>query len=211
MTISPEEANAALQEIADTEGRTRQMLYKEGDLLFIVWGLVWLLGFLGTHVIKGLGESPRLTNCAILLLWGLLVGAGVVVTILVTRRQEPVKSPLGKAVAVLWWIVFGYAWLWIGLLFPFIKIENSAQAAQLSRHMGAIYATIPMLMYVIMGLWFGARFLLWVGVVITLLTLVGLFLLPFWFWLWMAFIGGGVLIGAGLYSRWTWRQSLCRK
>jgi hypothetical protein len=71
-------------------------------------------------------------------------------------------------------------------------------------HFGAIQATIPMFAYVVMGLWLD-HFILWIGLAVTALTLVGLFFLQPYFWLWMAVTGGGMLLGTGLYIRYQWK------
>jgi hypothetical protein len=45
---------------------------------------------------------------------------------------------------------------------------------------------------------------IWPGVIITALALVGYFLLPGIFNLWMAILGGGGMIALGLYIRSRW-------
>jgi hypothetical protein len=56
--------------------------------------------------------------------------------------------------------------------------------------------------YAIMGLWRGTRFLV-TGVAVTLLTLFGFFYLRDFalFCYWMAAVGGGALVLAGLWLR----------
>ena len=52
----------------------------------------------------------------------------------------------------------------------------------------------------LLGLWIGWRYTA-IGIGIAVLTLVGFFLLPMHFLLWMAGVGGGALILTGLWLR----------
>jgi hypothetical protein len=61
-----------------------------------------------------------------------------------------------------------------------------------------------MLCYVIAGIWFDL-YLLWLGLIIAALILVGLFVFSAFFWLWIAVFGGGTLILTGVYVRYFWR------
>jgi hypothetical protein len=56
------------------------------------------------------------------------------------------------------------------------------------------------LFYVLIGLWAGMRFVI-TGIAVAALTLGGFFYLPAHFLLWMAAVGGGALILAGLWMR----------
>jgi hypothetical protein len=56
------------------------------------------------------------------------------------------------------------------------------------------------LFYVLLGLWAGTRYVV-TGIAVAALTLGGFFYLPAHFLLWMAFVGGGALILAGLWMR----------
>ena len=54
--------------------------------------------------------------------------------------------------------------------------------------------------YIFLIIW-GA---IWPSIVITALALIGYFLLPGIFYLWMAILGGGGMIALGLYIRSRW-------
>ncbi len=64
----------------------------------------------------------------------------------------------------------------------------------------AFVPLIVALMYVLVGIWRGPRFLI-TGVAVAALTLVGYFHLHEHFLLWMAVVGGGALVLAGLWLR----------
>jgi hypothetical protein len=61
-----------------------------------------------------------------------------------------------------------------------------------------------MFAYVVTGLWL-EHFMVWLGLVVTALTVIGLFLLPSYFYIWMAVVGGGTLAGTGLFIRNRWK------
>jgi len=48
-------------------------------------------------------------------------------------------------------------------------------------------------------------YLLWLGLVVAALVLVGLFAFPALFWWWIAGFCGGTLILTGVYVRYVWR------
>lgn len=195
MDVSKEEAQKSLGQIQDTVQRTKKMVAYAGvDTIFIVWGVIWVLGYLSTHFL------PLLC----LWIWLVLVAAGFIISVIVGRRSMPVRSPAGKRIAWFWLLLFFYVSLWIALLFPFIKVRGHEQSQMFWRHMGAILATVPMFAYVVMGLWL-AHFMIWIGLAVTALTFLGLFVIQPYFWLWMAAAGGGTLIGTGLFIRNRWR------
>jgi hypothetical protein len=68
------------------------------------------------------------------------------------------------------------------------------------RQIGAFIPLIVAAGYALLGLWRGVRFIA-VGAVLAGLTLGGFFLLPAYFGLWMAAVGGGALVLGGLWLR----------
>ncbi len=66
-------------------------------------------------------------------------------------------------------------------------------------------STAGMFAYVVMGLWFNSRFMIILGLALTGVTLVGFYLLTPYYCLWMAIMGGGTLLGTGMYIRVRWR------
>ena len=208
MDISREEAQWSLDEVQDTVERTRKMVaYAGGDALFVVWGVIWVLGYLGSQFLP----IVRLDDFFLPLaswLWPVLVCAGIVISVIVGKRSFPVTGPesarIGRRIGALWGLLYLYFNVWIGLLWPFIKVQGAAESQMFSRHMGAIAGTVPMFAYVVMGLWLG-NFMIWIGLAVTALTVLGLFLFPAYFSLWMALAGGGTLIGTGVVIRKRWR------
>jgi hypothetical protein len=201
MNVSRDEAQATLSQIEDVRQRTKKMVaYAGGDICFIVWGVIWFIGFLSTHFLGYRGT----TGLTIGSIWLVLVAIGIVVSIIVEKRRAAVKSTIGKRIGVFWWLLYVYVYLWIGLLFPFIEVQGRAESVMFWNRIGAIAATVPMFAYVVTGLWL-EHFMVWLGLVVTALTVIGLFLLPSYFYIWMAVVGGGTLAGTGLFIRNRWK------
>ena len=211
MNTSENDARRSLQEIEDVAVRTRRMAAFAGvDLILIVWGIVWFLGYLGTEIIPRLALSlnPKLGPAIGWLIqgwWAILIIAGIAATLMVSRRNTPVESSIGKRIGWLWFALFGYMYVFGFLIMPFVAVQGHEESMRFWKHMGAIMATVPMFAYVVIGIWLDS-FLVWVGLGVTVLTMLGLYLLLPWFWIYMAFVGGGALIGTGLVVRRKWRS-----
>jgi hypothetical protein len=204
MEITASEAQESLEQVQDAAERTKKMVaYAGGDTLFIVWGAIWVVGFAATHFLGGLGFHS-LRTLAAHSIWSVLIAAGIVISIIVSKRRAPVQSAAGPRIGWFWWLLYGYMCLWVGLLWPFVKVQGAEEWQVFGKHLGAISATVPMFAYVVVGLWLD-HFMLWLGLAVTALAVVGLFLIQPYFWLWMAGMGGGTLIATGLLIRNRWR------
>jgi hypothetical protein len=194
MEITREEAQASMARIEEANRQMRRLAaYGGTDMILMIWGAVWFLGYLGNQFV------PVWAG----LCWLVLILTGIAATIIIGRRS-PVKSPLGRQIGIFWGMLYVFIWIWFILLWPFFHIEGAEQWIRFSRHMGAFAATVPMFAYVVMGLWLD-RYLLWIGVAVTGLTLVGLYLVYPYFFYWMAVAGGGTLAGTGVLIRRRWR------
>lgn len=179
MDISREEARESLSQIEDAVQRTKKMFACGGvDTLFIVWGLIWVLGFVSDHFLPLIHLRLGQHIVSISWPWLILVATGITMTLIVWQRHAPVKEigdrRIGRRIFWFWGLLFLYAWMWIGLLFPFVNVRSAEQSQMLNRHLSAIAATIPMFAYVVIGLW-------------------------------LAVTGGGMLIGTGVVIRNRWR------
>jgi len=167
--------------------QTRRSIAAAGaGYIMIVWGVVWLLGFCGSQFISG----PTVGW-----VWLALDSLGAIATLVVGYRLGTrMRVRPGWRMGMFWLALFGYAFLWGWLLQPMGGAK------------GSLYiATVAMFGYVVMGLWLGSRSIAWLGVGVTLLALAGYFLIPAYFFLWMALLGGGALIGSGVYISRRWR------
>jgi len=205
MDITREEARRSLEDIQDAAERTRKMAaYAGADLCFIIWGVVWVAGFLATHFIPPAFGYRPVVGILVSSIWSVLVVTGIVSTVLITRGRTAVRTRADSRMGWLWWLFYMYIWIWFLLLSPFIEVRGHEQSQMFWRHVGALSATIPMFMYTVMGLWLD-MYMLWLGLFVTALTLAGLYLLPSVFYIWMAAAGGGTLIATGLLVRNRWR------
>jgi hypothetical protein len=148
-----------------------------------------------------------------LILWGALVFAGNIASVLlpryaayvwiavnaagiagsftlgafVSRRSGQPSFDLRMAAAFLLFFAFGILWsVGLGHFTP--------------RQLGVFWPTYFMMVYTIVGLWVGPAFVA-IGAGITALTLIGYFFAGDWFDLWMALVNGGGLILGGLWMR----------
>ena len=92
------------------------------------------------------------------------------------------------------------------LLSPLFKWD-SVYAHEGERIMSAVIVTVPMFAYVVMGLWGCGQYMIWLGLGITALTVLGLYAFPSFFYLWMAAVGGGALFGVGIIARRQWKKA----
>ena len=92
------------------------------------------------------------------------------------------------------------ALLGFAALFPFVL-----GAQPTVRAVYAYVCLVAMQAYVVAGLWTDT-YLLWAGLLVTVLVLAGVVLFPAIFWIWMAVCGGGTLIATGFYVRHGWRS-----
>ena len=185
--MEPNQALEDLRVIRRVMEQTRRSIAMAGAGYFlIIWGVVWLLGFLNSQFL----ESP-LEGW----IWLALDVAGVIATLAVGHRLGTrMRVHPGWRVALFWLALFGYGFLWGWLSQPMDAAKSSLYIS-----------TVAMFGYVVMGLWLGSRGIAWLGVGVTVLALAGYLLIPAYFFLWMALLGGGALIGSGVYISRRWR------
>ena len=189
MNISPNEAEEALAAIQAMMTKTRRAISSSGAYLFlIVWGVVWLLGFLGSQFLP-----PHIAGYA----WMILDTLGAILSAVLGirlgrgfRSSSPGIS--GKRIAFFWLLLFLYCAAAVAISWP-------ADGKQMAMYI---------ILFVMVG-WNSMSLLLsftsvWPGLILTALALVGYFLLPGLFNLWMAVLGGGGMITLGLYISLRW-------
>jgi hypothetical protein len=192
MNEQQNQAQAALDLIRETQNRLHKAIaegYTSG--LLILWGTIWLVGFLSLHTLGG----PRGG-----LVFSILDGIGLLATVFIIRQaphKKAIRSPQdAKLLGPVWglWIALAlYGAVWLFLMKP-----------QTGLQIGVFLCTLSMFAYVVMGLWFKSTFMVWLGLGVTAVTLTGYYFLPAYFYLWMAIVGSSTLIGTGLYIRKYW-------
>src|SRR5881392_2357419 len=139
-----------------------------------MWGVIWMVGYGASDV------APRPASW----LWVALLAIGIAGSTLIGRQQR--LSGLSQVrpshPGLRFFATFFAFWLFIGATYAIFGHAGARQQA-------AFVPLIVALIYGVMGIWKGPRFLV-MGIVIAALTLGGFFFLKEHFLLWMAFVGG---------------------
>jgi hypothetical protein len=183
---SPDEAAALLSQIDAARGAMRQAIRAHrGHYHLWIWGAAWIAMPLAAYF----GGDAKARFFPLICLAGAILSA---LTGFTQSRQ--LRRPVNPRFVSM----FGAIWVF-GLLFPFV-LRTPLEV----RTLYAYLCLLAMQSYVVAGLWTDT-YLLWVGLVVTLFVLIGLFFFPALFWLWMAIFGGGSLVLTGFYVRHFWR------
>jgi hypothetical protein len=189
MNISPNEAEEALAAIQRVTQKTRRSIASSGAYIFLILtGIIWLVGFLSTQFLTGeivgyiwIGMSILGTALSIPL--GTRMGR---------RVRGPSTAAYAKRIGIFW------------LLLVFYGIAAIAIARPTDGKQVAMFIILFIMVgQLAMGLLFSFSSTWW-ALPITALALVGYFLLPGIFYLWMAILVGGGMIVLGLYIRSRW-------
>jgi hypothetical protein len=182
MTIDPTDAASALNDIESVVRRVRQSrIYNFSSLMLIMWGALVFAGYVASYIWPGMNGVQWIVLNVIGLAASLAIGAS-------TRQRAGVNT-------------FSTRFLAAFVLFVVFGCILSIGVGQLrARQMDAFWPIYFMMVYTIVGLWFGYAFVA-IGVGVTALTLIGYFLTGDWFHLWMAVVDGGGLMLGGLWMR----------
>lgn len=189
MDISPTEAEESLAAIQNMMQKTRRAISSSGAYNFmILWGAIWLIGFL---------NSQFLPNKTAGNVWiGLDILGGILSAFIGIRLNRGIRTTApttsGKRIAFFWLLLFFYCVAAIGVAWP-------VDGKQLAMFI-ILFVTVG---WIAMGLLLSFASARW-GLAMLALSLVGYFLLPGIFYLWMAFLGGGGMIALGIYVRNRW-------
>lgn len=186
MQLSPQEAAAALAEVESARATMRHVIRAHrGHVHLWIWGAAWIAMPLTAQF--G-GDRAAMAFPLICLAAGIASGvAGF-------RQSSQIRLPANLRFLGVLAALVGFA-----VIFPFVL-----QVRADTRTIYAYTCLIAMQAYVVAGLWTDS-YLLYLGLSVTALILVGLFLFPAIFWWWMAIFGGGSLIATGFYVRHCWR------
>ncbi len=190
MSLTPDQASDSMKEILRTSRRSAEAhQYANASPGFILWGVIWMIGYAGSDLIPRLGW-PSLNG-----LWFSLTAIGIALSFAIGRRQNAGSEPgaKGRRDSLRWGATIFALWAFASATFAVMRPTNPL----------AISAFIPLIIatiYALIGIWGGLRFL-YAGIAVAVLTLGGFFWLPQYFLLWMAAVGGGSLVLVGLWLR----------
>jgi hypothetical protein len=179
MNITPDDAREALGAIEQVRAKTRAMLGFNGYFL-LIWGCFWLAGGLISEFF-GAGRLPwvwiPLYIASLLLSAKLGIDQGVRL-----RRESSIR------IGVFCWLLLFYALLWYIVLQPLATLQGAC-----------LLITITFFGYAAIGTWEWSLKTTIFGLVETVLVLVGYYLWPTFFWLWIALACGIPHLGVGFY------------
>jgi hypothetical protein len=207
MNISRDEAGEALTAVFDTDRRAREFQgARSASPYLILWGILWFFA----NGVTGL--SPGHAGAA----WLVAIVVGTLATVAITVRQamhrramnlhtaaqsaaagRRAARPLRFArryagssrAAILGTTVIAFFPATLLVLSPLEPMQSSA-----------FISLFWAFAYMASGAWLGFRMLV-AGLVTAVAVLVAYFVIPQYYYLWMAVVGGGSLLLAGLWLR----------
>lgn len=186
MNISPEDAREALFAIQQTTERSRSSVMSSGYQL-INWGIVWFVGFLACQFLR-----PELLGWV----WGPLILAGCAVsTVMSVRQERQVRSVFGPRIGMFFFTLILFSALWVVLM-------GSGDVRQIA----VFLVTVVMFGCIAIGIWLRIPLQIGVGAGVVVLAVAGYYMIPAYFWLCVAVLCGGSLIGSGIYVVTRWRE-----
>jgi hypothetical protein len=192
MQITPNEAEESLAAINSMRQKMRHVVADGGTHYFLfVWGVIWFLGFLGLHF---LAEK---TAGYVWLVLGVLGGLGSwgIGMLLHRRVRNASISAISGRIGLFWLTLFAYCALTFWIAWPLD-----------GRQVAMFIVIFAMLGWIAMGFLLSFS-LIGLALFVTALAVGGYHLLPDYFYLCMALLGSGTMIGCGLYIRLRWQQS----
>jgi uncharacterized membrane protein YadS len=189
MNISPNEAEEALAAIQKVTQRTRRSVASSGAYIFLfITGIIWLVGFLANQFLSGetavtIWIGISLLGSALSILLGSRMGR---------RVRGPSTAAYVKRIGTFWLLLVLYG-------IAAIAIARPTDGKQMTM----LIILFIMIGQMAMGLLFSFSSTWW-ALPITALALAGYYLLPEFFYLWMAVLVGGGMIVLGLYIRLRW-------
>ena len=192
MNVTPEEAQEALAAIQQTTVKTRRGLayYAYHQVL---WGLLWFVGFLVSQFVQ-----PSTLN----LVWIVVLIAGVIGSALmgISQGRRMRITPhsrlafIGPRMGIFFGSLYGFGIIWFVVFQPLRVLQ-----------IALFWITLVMFGYIVAGAWLRVPLLIGIGVGVTVMSLLGYYLLPGYFYLWSALFAGGTLLGSGIYILLRWR------
>jgi hypothetical protein len=187
--VSREEASRALREIDQSrEAIRRAIRAHRGHFHLWLWGAIWIAMALAAHF-----YGQRATRS-----FPFFVLPGVIAsTVIGIYQGRQIRAPFDKRflAALACMLVFGLLW-------PVILGGPRPPSADI--RLFAFIALLAMQVYVLAGIWFDS-YLLTIGLVVSVLILIGLFVFPQIFWVWFAIFCGGPVVLYGFLVRFWWR------
>ncbi|MEO6368592.1 MAG: hypothetical protein ABIP38_11450 [Steroidobacteraceae bacterium] len=191
MTLSPQDASASLDEIDFADRRVRQYKgYREASPFLLLWGFIWLIA----NAVTGLAPAyaGRTWFAAVVIGSSLSLALVVMQSIRSSRSNrysDAQRARRGRSVAMIAITFFSFFPAVLTVLSPLNAMQGNA-----------FISLFWAFAYMMSGAWLGVRMFV-AGLVTAIAILSGYLFLKDFYFLWMAFVGGGSLILAGLWLR----------
>jgi hypothetical protein len=181
MSLTSKEAAKSLAQAEDAQRRSTQIYsYSQCAPHLILWGTIWIIGYTQNDLF------PRYENWG----WIVLILAGVTGGAIIGRRYHLLeRGPFA-------WRMIAVAAIALFFVLATYTIMGPVRGAAMAVFPVLIIGTLQ----TVIGLWAGLRYVI-TGIVVLAATLGGFFFLHEHLLLWMAFVGGGSMILAGLWFR----------
>lgn len=185
MNITPEEAQASLAAIAQTTGKTRKAYGYNGYYL-ILWGLIWFFGFLANQFLAG---------SVVGWVWAVLGTVGWVTSaVLGIKQDRQIRSSVGPCIGFFYMALIGFTILSLFILQPLSERQIVMFVIMIIMFGGVVAGILTRSVSTIIGC-----------VAVTVFALFGYYVLPTYFYLWVALFCGLTMVGIGLTIRLHWR------
>jgi hypothetical protein len=181
MSITSKEAAESLAQAEQARRRSAERYYyRRSSPHLMLWGCIWVVGYTQSDLF------PKYSGWV----WMGLVAFGVIAGAVIGQCNR--QSPHGPFA----WRMFAVAALAIFFMFATYTIMWPVRAMATAAYPALITGTL----YTAIGLWAGLRYVI-TGIAVLAATMAGYFFLQDHYLLWMAFVGGGSMILAGLWLR----------
>lgn len=188
-SLSPADAEHALRSAEASRLAMRQAIRAHrGHFYLWLWGTIWIAMALSVHFLGIRGER---------LLPFLVLGGFAVSLAIGIFQSRQIRTRIDKRFLAALGCLLGFGILWPLILGGFAGPGPNIRAF-------AFFALLVMQIYVLAGIWFD-NYLLAIGLIVSALILVGLFVFPAFFWLWFAVFCGAPVVLSGFIVRYLWR------
>lgn len=189
--ITPEEAAEALRLIEASRAAFRSAIrtYRGYQHLWL-WGGVWIAQCL--YLQLATVRSGWLVNS--------LTAAGVTGSLLIGRHQAHLRQAIDRRFLAALGTIVGFA----VVAWPLVLSGHRPLPPGPNEMIFAYCALVAMQCYVLTGIWFDNH-LLWVGLLVSVVIILGYLFFLAWFWWWMAIFAGGTLVASGFYIHQRWK------
>lgn len=191
MTLSRQDASAALEDIAHADRRVREYKgYRDASPFLLLWGAIWLVANAVTGFAPAYAERTWLAGVVV----GTLATTALVVRQSLRRQRQNLYTPsqraeIGRRASMIGATLMCFFATMLTVLAPLSPMQNNA-------FLSLFWAFA----YMASGAWLGTRMFV-AGLLTAAATLAGYLFLQDHYFIWMAFVGGGSLILAGLWLR----------